>query len=70
MEKTKLEKIREKEFEEVKGKVKFIVNDITPVGIVSTEFYDLDKTLHKLKLDLITMAKHGGKIEVLVEEVL
>jgi len=71
-EKTETEKKREKEYEKVKGNVNFIVKNIIPTGEVITKFDDLEETLHKLKLDLMTMAKHIGEIktEVLAEEVI
>jgi len=65
--KTNLERIREKEYEKVKGKVRFVVKNIISDYCVISEFGDLDETLHKIKLDLITMANHGGIMVVFVE---
>jgi len=66
-EKTPLEIEREKEYEKFKGKFNFIVRDILPFGIVESEFDNLESTLHKLKLDLITMVKTNGQGRIEIE---
>ena len=61
MEKTPLELEREKRYKEFdKDKYIFVVQNHESMGIMlETEFENIEDVLHKIKLDLMTMAHYG-----------
>jgi hypothetical protein len=65
--KTKLEIKREKEHKKYKKYMQFKVKNITSMGTVSTILNDIESTLHKVKLDLITMSSYAETIPMSME---
>lgn len=60
MEKTPLELEREKRYKKLdEGKYIFVVQNHEDVAMVETEFSEIENVLHKIKLDLMTMAHYG-----------
>jgi len=58
--KTALEKEREERYlREDIGKYKFVVVNFSPKYIVESEFESIESVLHKIKLDLMSMAHYG-----------
>lgn len=64
---TTLEKKREERYDTVKENFKFAVLNHTSEGSVETEFHELDQVLHKIKLDLMTMAHHAKITDSAIE---
>lgn len=62
---------REKNFEGVKNDVRFRVRNKTSVGVIDSIFHSKEAVLHKVELDLMTIAYRGpesaGYIEIHVE---